>query len=158
MATRREPEDGVPTQGEGTGEAGEGSGDGSTGALLRGILAQAATLFRQEVELVRTEVGEKVGMVRRYATAMALGAVLLACAFFFLMSALSRGLGVALALLVDDRIAVWLAPLLLAMLLGGIGYWLLASARRTLRTEGLAPEETVQSLRENTTWIKERLR
>jgi uncharacterized membrane protein YqjE len=159
MATGPEPEEELPTRDEEpVAEGVAGSAQPSIGEILRGIAAQAVALVRQEIELARTELGEKVGLLRRYVASMAVGAALLACAFFFLLSALSRGLGVALALLLDERIAVWLAPLLLALLLGAIGLRLLAGARRTLKAEGLAPEETVESLRENTTWIKERLR
>ena len=149
MPTRREAPEGV--------DAGEGR-DESVKALLLGVLAESTRLLRQEIELARAELGEKVELARRYVAAMALAAALLACAFFFLLSALDRGFAAALATWVDDRVALWLAPLILAAVLGGAGYWLLASARRTLRAEGLTPEQTVESLRENTHWLKERLR
>ena len=87
-----------------------------------------------------------------------MGVALLAVACFFLLSSLDRGFAALLASWMDDRIALWLAPLLLAAVIGGIGFWLLSSARRTLRAEGLTPERTVETLRENTNWIKERLR
>ena len=132
--------------------------DESVRTLVLGLIAESTNLIRQEIELARVELGEKVDLLRRYVSGMAVGVALLACAFFFLLSALDRGFAAALAAWMDERIAVWLAPLILAALLGGIGYWLLTSARRTLRAEGLTPERTVETLRENTTWIKERLR
>jgi hypothetical protein len=132
--------------------------DESVRALVLGLITESTNLIRQEIELARVELGEKVDLLRRYVSGMAVGVALLACAFFFLLSALDRGFAAALATWMDERIALWLAPLILAALLGGIGYWLLASARRTLREERLTPERTVRTLRENTTWIKERLR
>ena len=158
MATRREPPEAGPERVEGEGSTAEAAADESTRTLLRGILAESTTLLRQELELARTEIGEKAALLQRYVTALAVAIALLACAFFFLLSALDRGFAAALATWMDDRIAVWLAPLLLAAFLGGVGGWLLARARRTLRAEGLTPERTVQTLRENTHWIKERLR
>ncbi len=127
-------------------------------ALVLGLITESTNLIRQEIELARVEIGDKIDLLKRYVTGVAVGAALLACAFFFLLSALDRGVAAALATWMDERIALWLAPLILAALLGSIGYWLLASARRTLREERLTPERTVRTLRENTTWIKERLR
>ena len=158
MATRRTSPEAVPAQGERKGEGVEANGEESLGTLIRGIIAESTNLVRQEIELARAELGEKVALLQRYVTAMALGGALLACAFFFLLSALDRGFSAALATWMDDRVAVWLAPLVLAAVLGAIGLWLLMSARRRLKAEGLVPEQTVETLQENTTWIKERLR
>ena len=132
--------------------------DDSVRTLILGVIAESTNLIRQEIELARVELGEKVELLRRYVTGMAAGVALLAVAFFFLLSALDRGFAAALATWMDDGVALWLAPLILAAILGGIGFRLLTTARRTLRAEGLTPERTVQTLRENTNWIKERLR
>ena len=157
MATRRaSPEEG-PVAGEQEGEGAEAGSGESLGTLFRGIIAESTSLVRQEIELARAELGEKMALLQRQVTAMAFGSALLVCAFFLLLSALDRGFTTALASWMDDRIAVWLAPLILAALLGGVGFWLLTSARRTLKQEGLVPEQTVETLQENTTWIKERL-
>jgi hypothetical protein len=154
MPTRREPLEGDIEPGEG-----EGAGaDDSVRKLVLGLIVESTNLVRQEIELARTELGEKVDLLRRYVTGMAIGGALLTVAGFFLLSALDRGFAAALATWMDDGVALWLAPLILAALLGGIGFWLLMSARRTLRAEGLTPERTVETLRENRTWIKERLR
>ena len=154
MPTRREPPEGDVEPGDGEGAV----EDESVRRLVLGLIAESTTLVRQEIELARTELAEKVELLRRYVTGMAIGAALLAVAFFFLLSALDRGFAAALATWLDDEVALWLAPLILGALLAGIGFWLLMSARRTLRAEGLTPERTVETLRENTTWIKERLR
>ena len=158
MPTRREPSEGATEREEDEGTDAEPTGDESVRTLVLGLIAESTNLVRQEIELARVELGEKVALLRRYVTGMAIGVALLACAFFFLLSALDRGFTAALAGWMDDRIALWLAPLILAALLGVIGFWLLSSARRTLRAEGLTPERTVETLRENTTWIKETLR
>ncbi|MBW3628230.1 MAG: phage holin family protein [Gemmatimonadetes bacterium] len=160
MATRREPPEAGPEQAEVEAEAETAGPDdaGSTAALLRGVIAESTRLLRQEIELARAEMGEKADLLQRYVAGVAAGGALLACAFFFLLSALDRGFGAALATWMDERIAGWLAPLILAAILGGVGFWLLSNARRALRSEGLTPERTVETLRENTHWIKERLR
>lgn len=158
MATRREPPEAGPEQAGVEAEADDRSDADSTATLLRGVIAESSRLLRQEIELARTEIGEKAALLQRYAAGVAAGGALLACAFFFLLSALDRGFSAALATWMDERIAGWLAPLLLAAMLGGIGFWLLSNARRALRSEGLTPERTVETLRENTHWIKERLR
>ena len=158
MATRREPPEAGDEEVEIEEAAAPPDGDDSVRKLVLGLIVESTNLIRQEIELARTELGEKLDLLRRYTTGMAIGVALLALAFFFLLSALDRGFTVALATWMDDRVALWLAPLILAALLGAIGFWVLTSARRTLRAEGLTPERTVETLRENTTWIKERLR
>jgi hypothetical protein len=158
MATRREPPEAGDEEGEVEEAVLEPDADDSVRKLVLSLIVESTNLVRQEIELARTELGEKVDLLRRYATGMAMGVALLAVACFFLLSSLDRGFAALLASWMDDRIALWLAPLLLAAVIGGIGFWLLSSARRTLRAEGLTPERTVETLRENTNWIKERLR
>lgn len=133
-------------------------GEEPVGPLLLALVSESVKLIRQEIELARTEVGEKLALLQRYAVSLALGGILLLAALFFLLSALDHGFRVLLESVVAARVAVWLAPLLLALVLGGIGWLMVAGARRMLRAEGLTLSHTAASLRESTQWIKERVR
>ena len=157
MATRRKPEEAVAAQGEWVEGDGEGEGKVPTSRLVREIIAESGNLVRKEVELARAELGEKLSLLQKYLINLIVGCAILACALFFLLSALDRGFVSVLATFLDDSVAAWLAPLILALLLGAVGAWLVARARRMLRAEGLVPEKTMATLRENSTWIKERL-
>jgi len=138
--------------------SGDTPGEEPVAALLYALVAESGKLVRQEVELARTELAEKVALVQRYAVSMALGGVLFLAALFFLLSALDHGFRVLLAAVVAAEVATWLAPLILAVLLGAVGWMMIAGARRTLRTEGLTLSHTAASLRESTQWIKDRVR
>lgn len=156
MPSRPDPEEVRSAQGEA-----EGNRSGSattTGEILRGIAAESSSLLAQEIELLRAELREKIALLQSYATAMAIGSALMVCAAFFLLSAVDEVFVAVLGTWFGSRVALWLAPLLLAVILGAGGVALLTRARGRLREKGLVPTQTIETLRENTTWIKERLK
>ena len=134
------------------------SGEVPAGVLLHALIGESGKLVRQEIELARTELAEKLSLLRRYAVSMLLGGILFLAALFFLLSALDQGFRVLLERVVATEVAVWLAPLLLALVLGVLGWVMTGGARRMLRTEGLTLSNTAASLRESTQWIKDRVR
>jgi hypothetical protein len=156
MATIRKRDDGLPPTEAGPAPA--APGEEPAGVLLHALIGESAKLIRQEIELARTELGEKLSLLQRYAVSMVLGGVLFLAALFFLLSALDRGFRVLLEAVVADEVATWLAPLVLAVVLGLLGWMAVAGARRMVRAEGLMLSHTAASLRESTQWIKDRMR
>lgn len=134
-------------------------GDGrSVADLLRELRDEGATLLRQEVALAKAEMTEKLMSWRRGAIALGIGAALLVAALLPLVETLVRGLTVLLEGAVGVETAVWLAPLIVAVVLGGIGYAVLRSGTRTLSEEGVVPERTLDSLDEDRQWAEEKTR
>ena len=129
----------------------------SLSALLRDLAESARNLARDEVQLAKAEVSEKVREAVRHLVPIAAGAVLALVAVFMLATAASAGLTSLLAQVMSLGVAVWLAPLLLAVALGA-GAWLLVQrGKKGLQQQSLAPERTKESLREGKEWIKEKL-
>jgi hypothetical protein len=135
------------------------TGDGQTIAtLLKDLRDDAVLLFRQEINLARGEMAENIRHTSRHLVAMAMGgAIALAGAIVLLMGCAS-GAAVALAAMgLDPELAVWLGPTLLGGLVLAIGFGLLTAARRRLQTGTLVPKRTVQTLKEDSNWAKEKL-
>lgn len=126
-------------------------------ALLRDLAESARNLARDEVQLAKAEVGEKVRDTARHLVPIAAGALLALVAVFMLATAAATGLTSLLAQVMSMGVAVWLSPLLLAIALGA-GAWLLVQrGKKGLQQQSLVPEKTKESLREDKEWIKEKL-
>jgi hypothetical protein len=145
-------EDGRAGTSDGAGE------DRSLGALLKELTREGGTLVREEVALARAEVREKISVYERNVGAIAVGAGLLLAALLMAAAAVTRGLTVVLESVVGLDVAVWLAPLLLAIALFAIGYGMVKKAAAALRTEGVVPQRTVDSVREDKEWLERKVK
>jgi MFS family permease len=121
------------------------------GGLISGILNDLRTLVKEEVALARVELREQA--VRGRAAAMSFG--LAAGALVFGVAFLLIALAIGIAELAGWP--VWSGFLIVAALLGIIGFISLASGRRQIRALRPVPEQTVTTLKENSEWIAKRL-
>ena len=129
----------------------------SLGQLLKDLTAETTTLLKQEVDLAKTEMGEKASRVGTNVGSVAVGgAVLFAGALAFLFAAVNA-LTEILAHMVPITVAAWLSPLLIGIVLGAIGYSLVKKALATLKQESVTPRRTTQSLQENKEWLKSKM-
>jgi len=131
--------------------------DQSLGTLLRELTSEISLLFHQEVELAKTEIGEKAATIGRNVGAIALGGAIALLGGLALLAAVITGLGALLDTFLPTGIAVWLSPLIVGGALAFYGYTRIQKALATLRNEGLAPKQTKESLQENSQWIKARI-
>lgn len=120
----------------------------SIGELVKDLSHETSTLVRQEVELAKVEMTEKA---REYAldAGMLAAAALLA---FFAFGALTAAAIAALTLVFE----LWLAALivagayiLLAAIIGAVGY-------SRIKKSTPVPDETVETIREDVKWLKEK--
>jgi hypothetical protein len=129
----------------------------SVGDLLRELTTESRTLFRQEVKLAKAEAVENASRFGRDAAIIVVGAVVGVLAAWALIYALVQGVTVLLALGLPMSTAAWLSPLIVGVVLAGIGgglsWWGLAKIRR----ERMKPSQTIQTLEENKEWAKEKL-
>jgi uncharacterized membrane protein YqjE len=123
----------------------------SIGGLVRGILVDLRQLMREEIALARVELREQAGRAKLAAGALGVAAVALAFGGTFLLVAIA----VAVADLFDWP--VWAGFLTVAVLLGITGMVMLSAGRRRLRSVHAVPEQTVETLKENSEWIAKRL-
>jgi uncharacterized membrane protein YqjE len=133
--------------------AGTGMGadttNASLGRLFRDLADDLSTLTRKELELARTETMEKVSHASKAVISMAAGGFLAYAGLLVLLAA---------AVMV---IATWVPYWLSAVIVGGvvlvIGVILLQSGRSALKKTNITPEKTVDTMKENAQWVKEKI-
>jgi uncharacterized membrane protein YqjE len=121
----------------------------SLGRLFRDLADDLSTLTRKELELARTETMEKVSHASKAVISMAAGGFLAYAGLLVLLAA---------AVMV---IATWVPYWLSAVIVGGvvliIGVILLQSGRSALQKTNITPEKTVDTMKENAQWVKEKI-
>jgi protein-S-isoprenylcysteine O-methyltransferase Ste14 len=123
----------------------------SIGSLVSGILGDLRQLIREEIALARVELREQAGRAKLAAGAFGAAAAALAFGCAFLLVAIAVGVADLL------EWPVWAGFLAVAVLLSICGMVMLSAGRSRLRSVHAVPEQTVQTLKENSEWIAKRL-
>ena len=126
--------------------------------LIRELRDETATLVGQEIALAKAEIAEKgrrlardlIFIVGGVALAYAALVLLLLAVRDFLFSAMVEG-GVSVG------VAMWLSPLIVGVVAGVMGWILVNQGKKKLADEGITPEKTAQSLREEKNWLKHKI-
>ena len=121
----------------------------SLGELLSNLATEAVLLLRQELELFKAEVKEKLGRDGRAGALVAAGGVILLSGWLALLAAAILALGLVLPW--------WAAALLVAAVALIVGFVILRIGMRQLSREDLTPHRTLSSLRTDAAWIRERV-
>ena len=126
-----------------------GNHNGANGKPLMGLFSdlwrETSTLVRDEAELAKAELSEKVSQLGTGAAEIAVAGGVVFAGFLVLLFA---AVG-ALELLIDSPHALWLAPLIVGLVVMAVGYVLLKRGKSQLSARNLAPERTLQSLRDD---------
>jgi hypothetical protein len=130
---------------------------GSIGVLIRELISEVSLLFSQQIELAKTEMGEKVSVAGRHVGAIAVNGAIAFLGAIALLAAVVAGLGAWLNTILPTAVAVWLAPLIVGVVLAFLGYTRIQVTLGNARKEGLAPRETTKSLQENKQWMQEKI-
>lgn len=141
-----------------TGLDGRNQDPRSIGDLIRELADEGRTLLRSEVSLVKAELNEKVHVYEKNTSRIAIGGALLLAALFFALWAVNMGVTALLTLFVAEEIAVWLAPLIIAVILGFVGRSMVKGGTEEIRHEGIVPERTANTLRDDARWAKEQVK
>ena len=126
----------------------------SVADLLRDLSTETVNLVRQEIELARSEIREKLDVYQRSTMTLGAGAALLLAALLTGLWALNTGLTALLAQSMDLDIAVWLSPLILTVVLGAMGWGLIRAATTRIKEEGLVPRQTTAAMRDDKRWAQ----
>lgn len=122
--------------------------------LFSDLTRETLDLMRQEIALARAEVSEKISTAEKAMVAIAIGAAIALAGLLLLLQAVVNGV----AMLLPPDQAPWLAPLLVGIVIAGIGYAMISSGRSNLTPENLSPRRTMHSLRRDTAVVQERAR
>lgn len=126
--------------------------DESIGELLKDLTEETSTLVRQELALARAELTEKGKAAGRGAGMLAAAGVVA----LLMLGALTACLVALLSTAVDH---VWLAALIVTVVYGAIAAALGIAGRAALKDAvPPAPEETIESVKEDVAWVKTQTR
>jgi hypothetical protein len=122
----------------------------SVGELFGQLTQDLSLLVRQETQLAKTEIQEKISRASRDFVSLVGGGVVALVGLLALVAAV-------ILLLVDPiGLEPWLATLLVGALLAVGGYVMLRGGLRDLRALDPAPRRTVESIKEDIQRVKER--
>jgi len=122
----------------------------SLGELFSDLTRDVSVLVRKEIDLARTEISGRAKTVARDAATLGVGGALIYAGILALIAAVILGLAKA-------GLDAWLAALLVGLVVVGIGGALIQKGRTGLASTSLAPRRTVETLKDDAEWAKERV-
>jgi uncharacterized membrane protein YqjE len=128
------------------------NGDKPISALLGDLARETGDLVQQEVRLAKTEINEKISEMNKGITSFFSGGIVVFAGLLALLQAVIFGLAAILERYTDQY--VWLAPLIVGLIVAGIGLWLLQKGRHILTFRDWAPRRTTHSLNEDKEMLK----
>ena len=117
----------------------------SLGELFAELSRETGVLVRKEVELATTEMTAKAKVAGGHAAIVAAGGALVHAGLLVLLAAL-------VIALTQLGLQPWLAALLVAVLTMVAGYVLVNSGLSNLRRTSVKPTQTIETIKESTTW------
>jgi hypothetical protein len=137
--------------------ASEPKSGSSIGQLLRDLVQDFRDLTRGEIDLLKAEIRDRFGRLEKAMMLFAVGGAVVLAAALTLLYALNMGVTALFALFLPVSVAVWLAPLTLAVLFGIAGAMVLNNGAKVMRTTDWMPTHTRQSLQEDKKWLQTKL-
>jgi hypothetical protein len=124
--------------------------DRSLGELFGDLVRDMGILVRQEVNLATTELTYKASRVGRELALLAVGGLVAYAGLLAIIAAI-------IIVLAAAGMAWWLAALIVGMVVAGAGAVLVRRGLTALKRVDLAPRQTMQTLKEDTQWVKEQM-
>jgi uncharacterized membrane protein YqjE len=125
--------------------------DRPTGELLKQLSNETTTLVKQEIELMKAELAEK-GKTAGLGAGMFGGAGLFGVGAFLALTAFFIAL-------LDGAVPIWAAALIVAAVYAAIaGVLALRGKQKVQEATPVAPEQTIESVKEDVQWGKTRAR
>jgi hypothetical protein len=119
--------------------------DRSLAELFAELSRETGLLVRKEVELATTEMTARAKIAGAHAATVAAGGALAHAGLLVFLAAVVIGLA-------QLGIEPWLSALIVAVVTIGIGYVVATKGLTSLRRTTIVPTETIQSIKETTTW------
>lgn len=131
--------------------------DRSLPELVTGLVGDISGLFRNEINLAKTEASEKMARALTGVEAFAAGLILAICAIGVLLAALVNGLTAYLiAQGMSEHSADALSSVVVGILVAFVAWGLISRGLATLRGGNLTLERTSASLQQDAKIIKDR--
>jgi hypothetical protein len=120
------------------------------GDLFSDLATDMSNLVRQEVALAKIEITQKAKHVGKNVGYLVIGGAVAYAAMLAIVA--------AIILLLTRVMPHWGAALLVGVVVGAIGWLLIGKATAALQQTDLTPRETVETLKEDATWMKEQIK
>jgi Flp pilus assembly protein TadB len=128
----------------------QGRDDRSIGELFTELTQETSTLVRQEIQLAKAEMSQKASRVGKDIGFLAAGGAVAYTGFLAILAGIIALLGLV--------IPVWVSALLVGIVVAVIGYFLVRKGLDALKQEDPAPQETMESLKEDRQWMRDQRR
>jgi Putative Actinobacterial Holin-X, holin superfamily III len=129
----------------------DGRDDRSLGDLFADLARELGELVRQEAQLAKAELRQNATQASRAIAALVVGGAIVYAGVLALLAAAILGLGQA-------GLPWWLAALVVGVVVVVLGALVTARARAALQTTALAPQQTIETLKEDRAWVNEQIR
>jgi uncharacterized membrane protein YqjE len=129
----------------------DGGNEPGLGDLLKQLAQDSATLVRQEMALARAEMKENLRATARQAAMVAVGGLVALVGVLVLIAFLVTAISDAL----DEP---WAGPLIVGGIFLLVGALLAMRAMKALKRESLAPDRTIETLKEDKQWLQSEIK
>ena len=120
------------------------------GDLFSDLATDMSNLVRQEVNLAKLEVTQKAKFLGRNVGYLVIGG---AVAYAGLLAVVA-----AIIMLLAKVMPHWGSALLVGIVIAGIAWLLIGKALTALQQADLTPRDTVETLKEDATWMKQQIK
>lgn len=120
------------------------------GELFGEFSAEMRTLVRDEVDLAKAEMSNKMTRIKKDIAYLAAGVLI---AYSGLL-----GLVAFFIIIIGDRIPLWASALIVSIVVGGIGYFFVRRGMSDLKSRSFVPRQTVETLEEDRKWLENQTR
>ena len=120
------------------------------GDLFSDLATDMSNLVRQEVALAKIEVTQKAKYLGRNVGYLVVGG---AVAYAGLLAVIA-----AIIMLLDNYMPAWGAALLVGVVVALIAWLMIGKAMSALQQADLTPRETVETLKEDASWMKQQIK
>lgn len=129
----------------------------SIAELAKGLIKDVSALFRQEIELAKTEAGERMESAVNGGRMIVIGAIFAIGALGVLLAGIVVGVTAWLVSLgMDPMIANMVAAIGVAVVVGAIGWAMISGGMKKLKMSNFRLDRTTHSLSEDAAAVKER--
>jgi len=128
----------------------QGKDDRSIGELIAELSRETVALVRQEVQLAKAEMSQKASRVGKNVGFLIIGGVVAYTGLLAIVAAVIIVLG--------GVIPLWLSALVVGLVIAALGLFLVVKGANTLRQEDPAPQETIETLKEDREWLRDQTR
>src|SRR4030095_10657228 len=123
--------------------------EASLGDLFSDLAEQTGRLIRNEAALAKSELADTAAAAGRNVGFLAVGGFIGYAGFLTLMA--------ALVVVLSYVMPLWLSALVVGAVLGIVSYFLITSSIAELKKTTWAPQQTIESIKEDAQWLKKQV-